>query len=65
MKMKVQPAAEGLLKGEGSNSGERVELKEPGVSAATEVIAGPMGSHSTLREQAAQVPEIKIIIILH
>lgn len=40
-------------------------LEEPGVAAATEVIRGPMGSHSTQREQAAQVPGIKIIITLH
>jgi len=41
------------------------ELEEPGVAAATEVISGPMGSHSTQRERPAQVPGIKIIITLH
>lgn len=40
-------------------------LKEAGVAAATEVISEPMGSHSTQREQAGEVPEIKIIITLH
>lgn len=48
--------------GESGGSGG---LKEPGVAAATEVISGPMGSHSTQREQAGKVPEIKIIITLH
>lgn len=32
-------------------------LKGPGVAAVTEVISGPMGSHSTHGEQAAEVPE--------
>lgn len=39
--------------------------KEPGVAAATEVISGPMGSHSTQSEGAGEVPGIKIIITLH
>ncbi|CAF92628.1 unnamed protein product [Tetraodon nigroviridis] len=49
----------------GGESGEGGGLKEPGVAAATEVISGPMGSRSTQREQAGQVPGIKIIITLH
>lgn len=35
------------------------------MAAATEVISGPMGSHSTQSERAAEVPGIKIIITLH
>lgn len=34
-----------------------LQLKGPGVAAVSEVIRRPMGSHSTHREQAAEVPE--------
>lgn len=54
-----------MSEGSEGESGGRGGLKEPGVAAATEVISGPMGSHSTQREQAGEVPEIKIIITLH
>lgn len=35
------------------------------MAAATEVISGPMGSHSTQSELATEVPGIKIIITPH
>lgn len=53
------------IKGSEGATGEGGGLRETGVAAATEVISGPMGSHSTQREQAGEVPEIKIIITLH
>lgn len=53
------------IKGSEGATEEGGGLKEAGVAAATEVISEPMGSHSTQREQAGEVPEIKIIITLH